>query len=66
MLFFQFSLDVIGILIGMYVTYGMYHEAFCQVFFELLIENFSARREMGKKRGAKRACGRLEAVFAGR
>lgn len=39
---------------------------FVKCFFELLTENFSAWRETGQKRGAKRACGRLEAVFMGR
>ena len=39
---------------------------FVKCFFELLTQNFSARRETGRKRGAKRACERLEAVFVGR
>ena len=39
---------------------------FVKCFFELLTQNFSARRETGRKRGAKRACGRSEAVFVDR
>ena len=39
---------------------------FVKCFFELLTQNFSARWETGRKRGVKRACGRLEAVFVGR
>ena len=36
---------------------------FVKCFFELLTQNFSARRETGRKRGAKRACGRLQALL---
>jgi len=36
---------------------------FVKCFFELLTQTFSARREKGRKKGAKRACGRLEAFF---
>ena len=39
---------------------------FVKCFFELLTQNFSARRETGGKRGIKWACGRLEAVFVGK